>query len=173
VDSLLQSVSANSATFILVALIVSVVALVLAAVAMVRLASALKPLRRLKESEAPEQILPAVLRLVEETEGSVSRLTKAFETHLSESRAFTRYVGLVRYDAFEDIAGQQSFSMALLDSDRNGVILTYLTSKNSARSYAIAIKAGEAPRKLSDEELRALNDAEQKAAAPVPEPASS
>ena len=78
---------------------------------------------------------------------------------IAESRACVRYVGLVRFDAFGDIGGQQSYSVCLLDAEKNGVLLTYLTGRNSTRSYAVPIAGGGTSRELSDEEKRALREA--------------
>lgn len=68
-----------------------------------------------------------------------------------------QHCGLVRYDGFGDVSGQQSFSLALLDADRNGAVVTGLFSRSDSRCYGKAIVAGEPEQTLSDEEQRALD----------------
>jgi hypothetical protein len=149
--------AAHSGQFLLVALVLGLVAAVVSIAVLVKTRANLGPLARLRaETDDPSQILPAALRLVEQNESRIEELAAKMAAHIEESHFFVRYVGLVRYDAFDDIAGQQSYSMCLLDDHRNGVVLTYLTAKASTRSYAVAIKGGEAHRKLSDEEGQAM-----------------
>jgi hypothetical protein len=69
------------------------------------------------------------------------------------------HVGLVRYDAFEDTGGAQSFSLALIDDDGDGVVVTSLHSRQATRLYAKAMRGGVADTPLSDEEVRALREA--------------
>jgi len=66
---------------------------------------------------------------------------------------------LVRFDAFEDIAGQQSFSVALLDNRGNGVVITSLFGRIESRCYAKPVIKGNSPHRLSDEEMAAIKQA--------------
>jgi hypothetical protein len=68
-------------------------------------------------------------------------------------------VGLVRYDAFEDVGGQQSFSLAMLDALQNGIILTSVYSRSDVRVYAKAVRQGQPSHPLSEEEQQALRNA--------------
>jgi hypothetical protein len=68
-------------------------------------------------------------------------------------------VGLVRFDAFADAGGAQSFSLALLDPAADGVLLTSLHSRQVTRLYVKSIRAGRADVPLSGEELAALQEA--------------
>ena len=66
-------------------------------------------------------------------------------------------VGLVRFNPFRQLGGNQSFSLALLDEDSNGVVLSALHSKDSTRVYAKPVVDGkEADYTLSDEEKEAV-----------------
>jgi hypothetical protein len=69
------------------------------------------------------------------------------------------HLGLVRFDAFEDAGGGQSFALALIDDDGDGVILTSLHSRQTTRVFVKDIRGGVADAPLSDEEARALQDA--------------
>jgi len=65
-------------------------------------------------------------------------------------------VGVSRFDAFPDVGGRQSFAVALLDADRNGLVLSGLHSRQDVRVYAKPIIAGASPIALTDEEKRAI-----------------
>jgi len=68
-------------------------------------------------------------------------------------------IGLIRFDAFEDAGGAQSFALALVDDDGDGIVLSSLHSRPTTRIYVKAIRRGVADAPLSDEEARALRDA--------------
>lgn len=68
-------------------------------------------------------------------------------------------VGLVRFDAFEDMGGSLSFALALLDADGTGVVLSSINGRREARVYAKAIESAESAVALSDEERNAIRQA--------------
>jgi hypothetical protein len=63
---------------------------------------------------------------------------------------------LVRYDAYGELSGQQSSSLALLDSHRSGIVVSSIHHRDSARVYFKQIVAGEAEHELSPEEREAV-----------------
>lgn len=65
-------------------------------------------------------------------------------------------VGLVKYDAFQQMGGQLSFSIALLDQRNNGFILNSVHSTDGCYSYTKEIKNGECALSLGKEEEEAL-----------------
>lgn len=69
---------------------------------------------------------------------------------------------IIRYNPFKDTGGNQSFSLALLDLDNNGYILTSMHSRESSRVYAKAIIKGKTTHNLSAEELKVLSEASSK-----------
>ncbi len=71
-------------------------------------------------------------------------------------RAFQR-IGLVRFNPFEDTGGNQSFALALLDAEEDGIVISSLHSRGSTRIYAKAVAAGRPEAALSDEETEALD----------------
>lgn len=66
-------------------------------------------------------------------------------------------VGIVKYDAFNQMGGQLSFSLALLDENNNGFILNSVHSTEGCYSYTKEIKNGTCEISLGDEEREALN----------------
>lgn len=70
-----------------------------------------------------------------------------------------RNVGLVRYDAFEDMGGRMSFSAAFLDDGGNGIVLTSINARTEARTYAKTVRGGQSDHNLSPEEKEAITRA--------------
>ncbi|QYJ03487.1 DUF4446 family protein [Nocardioides panacisoli] len=70
-----------------------------------------------------------------------------------------RHLAVERYDAFSDLGGQLSWSVALVDPAGNGVVLTSIRGREDARTYAKGITAWEGDQELSPEERRALDRA--------------
>lgn len=71
-------------------------------------------------------------------------------------------VSIVRYRAFEDVGSDLSYSIALLDNNNNGVILTGIYGRNESTTYAKPIDKGLSRYELSDEEKYVLKDAMNK-----------
>ncbi|XOB40262.1 MAG: DUF4446 family protein [Candidatus Nealsonbacteria bacterium] len=65
-------------------------------------------------------------------------------------------VGVVRFNPFKEIGGNQSFSIALLDANNDGVVLTSLYNREGNRFFAKQIKNGQSKYLLSGEEKRAI-----------------
>ena len=70
--------------------------------------------------------------------------------------------GILRYNAFRDVGGDLSFTMALLDRKDNGIVLNGIYGSESSNIYAKPIKNGESTYQLSDEEKYAIELAQQK-----------
>jgi hypothetical protein len=73
-----------------------------------------------------------------------------------ELRRGLRRVGLVRYDALADMGGRMSFSVALLDDNANGVMISAINGRTESRCYGKTITAGTAEQDLSPEEKDAI-----------------
>jgi hypothetical protein len=74
-------------------------------------------------------------------------------------------LGITRFDAYESVGGEMSFSIALLDREGTGVLLTSLYGREDSRIYAKALVKGVAQGPLSDDERRAVAAALQGALA--------
>ena len=66
------------------------------------------------------------------------------------------YRALVRYDAYGEMSGHQSTTIALLDADRNGVVLSSIAHRDTARLYCKQVLAGRGELQLSPEEEEAV-----------------
>jgi hypothetical protein len=108
---------------------------------------------------------------IRDLESLVERQGEVTERDL---RTALRSQGLVRYDAYRDMGGQQSWSIALLDGSRSGAVVTCLHARDHARVYLKELFEGVPSQRLSPEEQRAVAAALGQApptppqAAPVP-----
>ncbi len=88
----------------------------------------------------------------------MSRLTNCE----NDSNISLKKVGIVNFDAFDDVTGKLSFSLALLNNNNDGIILTSLYGHNSCNTYLRDVVSGETPIKLLDEEKQALEKAKSR-----------
>ena len=96
---------------------------------------------------------------IERLEGAVRKLALG-ERHLDElAEESIRHVGLIRFDAFEDMGGRLSFSAALLDGHGDGVVITSINGRQDTRCYAKRVIGGASAHNLSDEERQAIQEA--------------
>jgi hypothetical protein len=90
---------------------------------------------------------------VEEVAGRLDGRLGDAERRLDGAIAFR---SIVRYDAYNEMSGRQSTSIALLDAHRSGVVLSTIHHRDQARMYAKQIVEGEGLLKLSPEEEEAV-----------------
>ncbi len=88
--------------------------------------------------------------------GVAERLDERLEVAEGRLDGAIAHCGLIRYDAYNEMSGRQSTSIALLDSSRSGVVLSSIHHRDQARLYAKQISEGSAELRLSPEEEEAL-----------------
>ena len=93
---------------------------------------------------------------VEETAGGLDERMRAAEHRIDGCVAYT---SLVRYDAYDEMSGMQSSSVALLDSHRSGVVVSSILHRDQARVYVKPVRAGASEIELSPEEQEAIETA--------------
>jgi hypothetical protein len=89
---------------------------------------------------------------VDEIAAALSRVDRRIDESVSKT-------GLVRYDAYKDAGGQQSATIALLDSGRTGIVLSAIQGRDYARIYLKELDRGRTSVALSPEELEAVERA--------------
>ena len=77
----------------------------------------------------------------------------------AEAAGALRHLAVVRYDAFNDMGGHLSWSLALLDDSGDGVVLTSIHGRSEARTYAKNLSAWTSQQQLSPEEEEAVTHA--------------
>ena len=70
-----------------------------------------------------------------------------------------RDIGIVRYDALNEMSGQLSFSLALLNAMGDGVVLSSINGRSETRTFAKVIRSGDGSQPLSPEEEQAVRSA--------------
>jgi hypothetical protein len=146
-----------SETLSIVALVVALVALLLVLVLGWRVRRRRKP-----GKVDPTDLGPAVERALwglDELTKRVDAVDGRLPVIEEQGRRAVQYVGVVRFNPFEDTGGNQSFALALLDSKRDGIVVSSLHSRQNTRVYLKAIVGGRSETALSDEESEALRKA--------------
>ncbi len=160
---------------------VAVFALVLAYVALVAAYFALRTLAKLRQAtsvlakgargpEANASLIEATQRNTERTEVIAEEIADlrglvadSMRTRKDGSPASVngalRNVALVRYDAFGEMSGRMSFSLALLDEHGDGVTLSAIAGTADTRVYAKPVAGGKGEHELSPEEQQAVSSA--------------
>ena len=140
---------------VLIAIGLAALAIVLSALASGRR----KPRGPIEMDEILQQILDGQATKIERLEAAVRSLATTDRRQEVLIRGAVRHMGLVRYDAFEDVGGRLSFSCALLDDQASGVVMTSINGRHDTRVYAKPILDGQSSYDLSVEEEEAIRQA--------------
>ncbi len=98
----------------------------------------------------------ALTRYVDEAAASLDARMSAADQRLDGTIA---YRSLIRYDAYGEMSGRQSTSIALLDAHRSGIVLSSIHHRDTARLYAKQVHEGRPEIELSPEEDEAVRSA--------------
>jgi uncharacterized protein DUF4446 len=110
-----------------------------------------------------DEVLDRQQRRLDDLAGRVEALNKLHHELEQLTQRSIQKVGVVRFNPFADTGGDQSFAIALLDADGNGLVVSSLHSRADTRIFAKQVQAGRSRHQLSDEE----QDAIRKALAPA------
>jgi hypothetical protein len=156
----------DSSTAGIVALIgcaVALAALVVATVALVRLRRLRADQRVLLGASPTDDLVEHAARIEQEfrsLHAYVGEIAARLDGRLGTAEArldgTIAYRGLVRFDAYNEMSGQQSVSIALLDAMQSGIVMTSIHHRDQARLYVKHLLAGEPEYPLSPEEVEAV-----------------
>ncbi len=124
-----------------------------------RLQERYERLASLEGSDVPAAGLGPVLARLEGVQGKIDQvetLARQLQTTLGHA---IQGVGIVRFRAFADTGGDQSFALALVDGGGNGVVISALYGRDETRVYGKPLGSWTSPYNLSDEEKQALEQA--------------
>ena len=148
-----------------VTIALSVVSIILAVILIIVLCK-LKTLKgrvdsltREKDTESLEDIIVSYLERVESLEEGEEITRAALNAIKDNLKIAYQKTGLVKYDAFREMSGALSYSLALLDKENNGVLISSMYSREGCYTYAKEIIKGESKINLSEEEAEALKQA--------------
>ncbi len=151
-----------SNTTLSVLVVIALALAIFAALPMIR--PSLRDLRRRRGRAVPtdkrlDVLIDAQAKAIQRLEGAVKKLAQGERELGEQTRDAVRHVGVVRFDAFEDMGGRLSFSAALLDGQGDGVVITSINGRQDTRVYAKGIQNGTSIHNLSDEERQAIREA--------------
>jgi hypothetical protein len=101
----------------------------------------------------------AFVALNERVEEVAERLEERMQEAERRIDGSITYRALVRYDAYGELSGHQSTSLALLDAEGNGVVLSSIAHRDTARLYCKQVMGGRGEHVLSPEEDEAIRRA--------------
>lgn len=108
------------------------------------------------------QVLNGVLAELRSLNSRTTRGEKAIEELAHQGDGHVQRIGIVRFNPFSDTGGAQSFTMAILDGKRDGIVMTSLYARTGNRWYVKQIVGGNGKDiELSKEELAAIKKATQ------------
>ena len=109
-----------------------------------------------------KSVLDELLKNFDKEAVKIDNLNREIQKLQKENLYNIQKVGLVRFNPFEETGGNQSFSLALLDGEESGLVLTSLHSREMTRIYSKPVKKGKAEGfELSAEEKQAVKAAKR------------
>lgn len=106
-----------------------------------------------------KNIIKVLNKLIEnskETAGEIKENSGRIEILEQKSLLGIQRVGLVKYNPFEETGGNNSFSLALLNDQNDGIVISGLHTRERTRLYVKRIKSGKSDLDLSEEEKEAI-----------------
>ncbi len=106
----------------------------------------------------------AIIKYSEETESMKTTIEKSEEQIkkiVEKIKWMKGRVGVVRYNAFGEEGNDLSFSVAFLDDNENGIVLTSIYNRGQSNTYAKPLSKGNSNYKLSSDELIAIEEAKK------------
>lgn len=112
-----------------------------------------------KDAKNLETVLIERLQQVDDLIASNESNEKSIENIVKEMRLTYQKMGLIKYDAFHEMGGKLSFSLAMLDMRNNGFIINAMHTREGCYTYIKEIVDGNSIIVLSEEEKEALDRA--------------
>jgi hypothetical protein len=167
--------SSTAGIVALAACAVALAALVVAVTALVRLRRLRADQRVLLGQHPTDDLVAHAARIEQEFRslhayvGDVAaRLDGRLGTAEARLDGTIAFRGLVRFDAYNEMSGQQSVAIALLDAEQSGIVMSSIHHRDQARLYVKHVVRGDPEYPLSPEEIEAVRVA--LAGEPPPEP---
>lgn len=110
-----------------------------------------------KNAESMEKEITDLFSDIAYLKGAVDQNAKEIRHIYKRLETTYQRLGIVKYDAFREMGGKLSFSLALLDENNDGFILNSVHSSDGCYSYTKEIKNGSCEISLSEEEQQALD----------------
>ena len=159
------SIGLGSIDFGILVLVLAVIILILLILNIVNMCSISKLKKKYnkfmqgKNAKSLESEIVALFDDNKFIKNAVDKNKKDISTLYHKLESTFQKVGIIKYDAFNQMGGKLSFCLALLDENNNGFILNSVHSTEGCYSYTKVIENGECKISLGEEESNALNKA--------------
>lgn len=159
---ILELLKDYSLELLLASIFIGLICLILLIVNYSKTNKLIKKYNRLMKGADNKNLEAMLISHLDTIEDGLSRLDD-IEADLKNQNArlkkCTQNIGLVRYNAFDQMGGDQSFSVALLDDRGDGFVLTNLYGRNSSSTFAKPVKLRQSTYPLTNEEMEAIERA--------------
>jgi hypothetical protein len=105
------------------------------------------------------KLLDKLIEKEDKNRKNIGQLETTVKVITKEIRPHIQKVGLVRFNPFKELGGDHSFTLAMLNADDDGILLTGLHTRERTRVYIKKVKKGKSEYELSSEEKKALKKA--------------
>jgi hypothetical protein len=112
-----------------------------------------------KDKQPTETASKDLVKKIQALEETVEKITAELAEVKKKSKHTISKIGITRFNPFKEIGGDQSFAVALLDEEKDGIIITSYYGRDLNRMYAKEIKGGTSQYNLSQEEKEAISQA--------------
>ncbi|HOK00733.1 MAG TPA: DUF4446 family protein [Candidatus Pacearchaeota archaeon] len=100
-----------------------------------------------------------ILNYIKKIEQKVESIDNELKDLKENNKYCFKKIGILRFNPFESIGSNQSFTIALLNEKNDGVVITSIYARDENRVYAKPIKDGKSEYTLSEEEKEAIEKA--------------
>ena len=128
-------------------------------VSLTKLENRYRKLMRGVNNKNLEEMVLSYLDRIDEVKEENQHMRQMYDVVNSKMKTCVQKTSMVRYKAFADVGSDLSFSIALLDGNDNGAVLTSIYGRNESTTYAKPIDKGMSRYDLSEEEKKVLEEA--------------
>ncbi|MDV4150817.1 DUF4446 family protein [Clostridium sp. AL.422] len=161
-ENILNIINENIA-FIVIGLLVIILLLFIIVISLIKSTKKLeKRYRRLMRGVNNKNLEEVIISKLDEVDKAVAKAEDAInqcKVIKEEIKGCVNKVAIMRYKAFPDVGSDLSFSIAILDSYNDGVLITGIYSRQDSVTYAKPVDKGISRYELSEEESYVLNEA--------------
>lgn len=115
----------------------------------------------LSKEDNLSSVLEKIIKELNVNKEEIENLRREIEVLEKSGISHIQKLGLLRYNPFTDVGGDQSFALSLLDGNNNGVVVTSLHGRDQTRWYGKKVVNGEgAEHQLSEEEKKVIKESQ-------------
>ena len=149
-------------TLVLILLAVLAIWLIVVSAVLYKIFALFNKLGRGVEVVDLKKTLEKILSEEAKNESDIRLLEKRAQSIETDGLSHVQKVGLIRFNPFKELGGDHSFSLAILNGQDSGVVITGLHTRERTRVYMKDIKNGKSQSDLSLEEKKAVMTAQKK-----------